>query len=97
MPSLPATSLTTLAKDITENVQIIESFLTTSKLPHPSLSTDGPWSFPVDAKHSEIHAARRAAMDAAMTLYDLLWGPEEKAMLQFTVVGICPNSLFFSC
>jgi hypothetical protein len=44
-----------------------------SKLPNRSFSIDGLWSFPVDAKRPEIIAARQAAMDAAKTLYDLLW------------------------
>jgi hypothetical protein len=90
-------SLTALAKDITRNAEIIESFLAASKLPNPPFSTDGPWSFPVDAKHPEILSARQAAMDAAKTLYDLLWGPEERALLQFTGVGTCPSSHLVTC
>jgi hypothetical protein len=63
--------------------------LTASKLPQPSFAIDAPPNFPVDVKHVEIHAARRAAMDAAKALYDLLWGPEERIMAQLVAVGPC--------
>ncbi len=80
------TRLKDLSLDITQNIEIIDNFMKLNQLPYPSLAAEGPLSFPVGPGYAQIHVARRVAMDASKTLYDLLWSPEERALHQFTTV-----------
>lgn len=78
-------SLTELSATIEENVGIIDSFLAERGLPRLSLSAvNAPARFPVGPEHGRVHHARRQAMDAAKKMHDLLWGPQDRILAQFT-------------
>lgn len=79
-------NLSDLSQQISENTAIIQNFLSSNNLPQPSLSADAPLDFPVPSTNVAIQEARRKAMDAAKTLYDTLWSPEERSLHQFTTV-----------
>ena len=80
-------TLTDLSKAIADSARTIDEFFNATGLPPLSFDVDAPMQFPVDQKHTEIHAARRAAMDAAKKLHDLLWGPQERSLAQLTPVS----------
>ncbi|KAM7210180.1 S-adenosyl-L-methionine-dependent methyltransferase [Rhypophila decipiens] len=78
-------SLTELSATITDNVRILDTFFAEQGLPRLSSAIDAPTRFPVDpGEHTEIHHARRQAMDAAKKVHDLLWGPQDHLLAQFT-------------
>ena len=70
-----SSSLTEIASTISANAQIIEEFLNSNGLPHPSFALGGPPGFPVPPSATHIYQARDLLIDAAIKLTDLARGP----------------------